>query len=72
MTTVAQTLVKWDRLRQEVEEAHAIDELKDIRDQAEALRQYAKRRGESLDMQNKMAEITLRCSRRMGEMLPTL
>jgi len=66
MTT---TVVQWDRLRQDVETARTIDELKDIRDKAEALRQYAKKQKESLEIQNKMAEITLRCTRRMGEML---
>lgn len=67
MTTVA--LTTWDRLKQDVAEAHSIDELRVIRDRAEALRQYAKRQKESLDMQNKMAEVTLRCTRRIGEML---
>jgi N6-adenosine-specific RNA methylase IME4 len=63
------SLVRWDRLKHDVEQAHSIDELREIRDKAEALRQYSKRHKESLDIQNKMAEITLRCSRRMGEML---
>lgn len=67
MTTVA--LTTWDRLKQDVAEAHSIDELRVIRDRAEALRQYSKRQKESMDIQNKMAEITLRCTRRMGEML---
>ena len=63
------TLSRWDQLKQEVVEAHSLDDLKDIRDKAEAIRLYYKRQRDSLDMQNKFAEITLRCARRMGEML---
>ena len=62
-------LTIWDNARQAIEEAHAIDEVKDIRDQAEAFRLYRKQQKESLEAQNQVAEIKLRCERRIGEML---
>ena len=43
--------------------------MKDIRDKAEAMRLYAKQAGESLEMQNEIAEIKLRAERRAGEIL---
>ena len=46
-----------------------IDEVKEIRDKAEALRVYAKQAGESLEMQNNCAEIKIRAERRAGELL---
>ncbi len=67
---VAHSLAKWDQLKQDVAEASSIDELKDIRDKAEAIRLYAKKQKNALDIQNNAAEVTLRCTRRMGEMLP--
>jgi len=60
--------MKWDKAKQAIEEAHSIDELKNIRDKAEALRLYVKQQKESLGVQNKIAEIKLRCERRIGEM----
>jgi len=50
-------------------EAHRIDEVKQIRDQAEAMRQYIKQQKGSLVMQNQAAEIKIRAERRAGEML---
>ncbi|MGD2111665.1 MAG: MT-A70 family methyltransferase, partial [Phycisphaerae bacterium] len=46
-----------------------IDEVKEIRDKAEALRAYSKQAGESLEMQNDCAEIKIRAERRAGELL---
>ena len=46
-----------------------IDEVKEIRSKAEALRMYAKQAGESLEMQNNCAEIKIRAERRAGELL---
>ena len=66
---MAMALTKWDQVKHDVAEARSIDDLRTIRDKAEALRQYAKRQKESIDVQNQIAEITLRCTRRMGEML---
>lgn len=62
-------LIKWDSARRAIEEAHSIDEVKDIRDKAEAMRLYAKQQKESLEVQNMVAEIKLRCERRIGDML---
>lgn len=62
-------LILWDKAKQAIEEARTIDEVKDIRDKAEAFRLYAKQQKESLQVQNKVAEIKLRCERRIGEML---
>lgn len=50
-------------------EARTIDEVKDIRDKAEALRMYIKQQGESLEAQNAAAEIKIRAERRAGELL---
>jgi hypothetical protein len=46
-----------------------VDELKDLRDRAEAFRLYAKQRDYSLAMQNDSAEIKIRAERRLGELL---
>jgi SAM-dependent methyltransferase len=62
-------LVHFDRARQELELAASIDEVKKIRDQAEALRQYARQQKLSLEMQNKCAEIKIRAERRAGDIL---
>lgn len=53
-------------------EATRIDVVKDIRDKAEALRQYAKQAGDSLEAQNLAAEIKLRAERRAGELVSEL
>lgn len=64
----------WERVKAAIAECKAFDELKEIRDKAEALRQYAKQANESLQVQNDLAEIKLRAQRRLGELsleLPT-
>lgn len=55
--------------RMALAEARSIDEVKDIRDKAEAMRLYLKQRNESLEAQNAAAEIKLWAERRAGEML---
>jgi hypothetical protein len=62
----------FDRARQELELAATVDEVKRIRDQSEALRQYAKQSRLSLDMQNRCAEIRIRAERRGGDMLKAM
>ncbi len=62
-------LVQFDRARQALAEAHSVDEVKLIRDQAEAMRQYIRQQKGSLIMQNQCAEIKIRAERRAGEML---
>jgi SAM-dependent methyltransferase len=62
-------LAHFNRARQELELAASIDEVKKIRDQAEALRQYARQQKLSLEMQNRCAEIKIRAERRAGDIL---
>lgn len=57
-------LTHFDRAKRELELASSIDEVKQIRDQAEALRQYARQQKLSLEMQNRCAEIKIRAERR--------
>jgi N6-adenosine-specific RNA methylase IME4 len=49
--------------------ATKIDEVKEIRDKAEALRAYHKQVGDTLEMQNDCAEIKIRAEIRAGEIL---
>lgn len=62
----------YDRMTALIETASRVDEAKDIRDKAEALRVYARQAGESLQNQNKVAAIKLRAERRIGELLGEL
>jgi len=62
-------LVHFDKARQELELAASLDEVRDIRNKAEALRIYLKQAGESLAMQNRCAEIKIRAERKAGEIL---
>lgn len=62
-------LVVWNDARNAIAKANSIDEIKDIRDKAEALRQYAKQAGETLEVQNSVAEIKIRAERKAGEIL---
>lgn len=62
-------LVKFDQARQALMEAKTVDEVKEIRDKAEALRLYLRQQGASLEMQNHCAEIKLRAERRAGDLL---
>lgn len=64
-------LVRYEAARTALMEAKSIDEVKDIRDKAEAMRAYAKQ-AKDLDMQNWAAEIRIRAERKLGEMLPTV
>lgn len=59
----------FDSARTALAEATTVDEVKDIRDRAEALRQYARQSRQTLGMQNQCAEIRIRAERRAGEML---
>jgi len=63
------TLVKFEAARRALAEARSIDEVKEVRDRAEALRLYVKQQGDGLAMQNDIAEIKLRAERRAGELL---
>ena len=63
-------LTHFNKAKNELMLATKIDEVKEIRDKAEALRAYAKQAGESLEMQNQCAEIKIRAERRAGELIP--
>jgi len=58
-----------DRAKRELALANSIDEVKEIHDRAEALRNYAKAADLSLEMQNLCAELRLRAERKAGELL---
>ena len=62
-------LIKWEKARSAIAEAKSVDELKLIRDKAEAWRYAAKQAKESLIVQNDIAEIKIRAERRAGELL---
>ena len=49
--------------------AEHVEDVKEIRDKAEAVRTYAERAGLGLEQQNAAAEVRLRAERRAGEML---
>jgi len=65
-------LIHFDKAKYELSLATKIDEIKEIRDKAEALRAYTKQVGESLEMQNQCAEIKIRAERRAGELIPDM
>lgn len=60
-------LVRYDAARKALAEASRVDEAKEIRDQAEALRVYARQR-DDVDMERWVAEIKLRATIRIGEL----
>ncbi len=64
-------LVKYEAARQALIEAKSVDEVKDIRDKAEAMRLYAKQ-AKNIEMETHCAEIKLRATRRIGEISKTL
>ncbi len=64
-----ESLVQYNAMRAAIVKAHRVDEVKDIRDRAEALRQYAKQSGEGIEQINMVTEIKLRAERRAGELL---
>jgi hypothetical protein len=57
------------RACQQLATCTSVDEIKQIRDKAEALRQYAKNARASLELLNRAAELKLRAERRAGELL---
>jgi len=59
----------FDKAKIALEKATSIDEVLEVRDQAEALRSYHKQQQDSLDMQNGCATIKIRAERRIGEIL---
>ncbi len=65
-SAMSTALVWFDQARQALAKAKTVDEVKEIRDKAEALRIYTRQAGEGLEMQNWCAEIKLRAERRAG------
>lgn len=63
------SLAKLDAIKSLLAKAENVDEVKDIRDKAEALRVYAKQAGYGLDVQNRVAELKLRAERKAGQLL---
>lgn len=61
-------LVYYDNARKALEKAKSVDEVKNIRDKAEAMRVYARQAGD-VSMKNAASEICIRAERRLGEML---
>lgn len=55
--------------RRALAEARSLDEVKDIRDKAEAMRLYLRQKDECLEAQNAAAEIKLWAERRAGQLL---
>ncbi len=55
-----------------IAQAQSLDEIKDIRDKAEAARKYAQAAGMGLEIQNYAAEVKLRAERRAGGLLAKL
>lgn len=64
-------LVRYDAARKALQAAHSIDEVKEIRARAEAMRLYAKQ-AQDHDMALWAAEIKLRAERKAGEIIPEM
>ena len=62
-------LILWDKMKQAVVECHDIDEISNIRNQAEAYRYALRQAKESPEVIRKAEEIKLRAERRAGELL---
>ena len=64
-------LIRYDAMIHAIVKAHAIDEVKDIRDKALALEKYAQQ-ALNTDAERKAIEIRLRAERKAGQMLKTM
>jgi N6-adenosine-specific RNA methylase IME4 len=72
LTLIPQTeahLTMWENLKLAIQQTYSVDEVKQIRDKAQAMQAYLKQVDESLELQNRMADIKNRAQRRIGELL---
>jgi len=69
VTTIERTgLVKYDAMQRAIMAAHAVDEVKGIRDKAQALEAYAKQ-ARNIDAERRAADIRIRAELKAGELL---
>ena len=64
-------LVRYDAMCRAITEAHAVDEVKDIRDKALAWEMYS-RQAKNTDAERDACEIRLRAERKAGELLKAM
>lgn len=64
----ASGLVRYEAACRAIAEAKSVDEVKDVRNQAEAMRAYAKQ-AENKQLETDAAEIRIRATRRIGELM---
>jgi len=62
-------LVKWDKIRTEIDQAKDFDELSNLRDKLKAYETLAKQRNMSKEVKNSVGEYLLRADRKLGQWL---
>ena len=67
-----QELTLLDQAKQALDDVSSFDQIKDIRNKAEAVRKYAQSASLGLDIQNRAAEVKLRAERQAGKLLSQL
>jgi len=68
---IDKTVVLFDAARRALAEATTLDEVIEHRDKAETFKDWTKRRGASLDVQNDAAEFKIDCERKAGGIIMT-
>jgi hypothetical protein len=69
LATFPQDLVLLQQAVAILDQCQSLDEVKDLRDKAEAIRLYRRKIGDSQRAQNAAAEVKIRAERRLGELL---
>tara|TARA_B110000116_G_scaffold196884_1_gene171595 strand:+ start:183 stop:935 length:753 start_codon:yes stop_codon:yes gene_type:complete len=72
LNSVPQQLATLDRAKLALAQATTVDQIKSIRDKAEAVRKYAQSAALGLEIQNTAAEVKLRAERKAGALLASL